>query len=46
MTINEMNKDVKNLPENAKVTDKYLKDVTPLSQEEIDDLLTKIASGD
>ena len=46
MTINEMDKDLENLPENAKVTDKHVECATPLSQEEIDNLLTKIASGD
>jgi hypothetical protein len=46
MSNEEMNKDLENLPENAKVTNKYIDCDTPLSQEEIDDLLTKIASGD
>lgn len=38
------NKCPKNIDEKSLVSDKYLKDIKPLTQEQIDELLTKIAS--
>jgi len=40
------NKCPKDVDEKSKVSDEYLKDVTPLTQEQIDKLLTEISSKD
>lgn len=40
------NKCPKDIDEKLKVSEEYLKDVTPLTQEQIDKLLTEIAKKD
>lgn len=40
------NKCPKDVDEKLKVSDEYLKDVAPLTQEQIDKLLTEISSKD